>query len=188
MPEVVVAEAVEVAGGLASDGVMIRYPSARVGRCGRRAVQYRLFASIAAAGLLVKRQRQLAYFAGFDVYISPGHVIVAQAMYNVWFSEGAVVWSLSFPATRGRRSVVEGAGSTARMISHHMTTSDTSAGLESSARAGRAQARAGAAFRRGQSLVEYILIILFVALAVFLALSLLAPTLNSIFRSLPPAL
>lgn len=74
------------------------------------------------------------------------------------------------------------------MISHHMTTSDASAGLESSARAERAQARAGAAFQRGQSLVEYILIILFVALAVFLALSLLAPTLNSIFRSLPPAL
>ena len=74
------------------------------------------------------------------------------------------------------------------MITHHLTTSDARAGLESSARAGRAQAPAGAVFRRGQSLVEYILIILFVALAVFLALSLLAPTLNSIFRSLPPAL
>jgi Flp pilus assembly pilin Flp len=74
------------------------------------------------------------------------------------------------------------------MISHHLTTSNASAGLESSARAGRAQTRTGAAFQRGQSLVEYILIILFVAVAVFLALSLLAPTLNSIFRALPPAL
>jgi len=41
---------------------------------------------------------------------------------------------------------------------------------------------------RGQSLVEYVLIILFVALAVVLALSLLAPTINSIFRAIPPAL
>ena len=41
---------------------------------------------------------------------------------------------------------------------------------------------------RGQGLVEYVLIILFVALAVALALSLLAPTINSIFRAIPPAL
>ncbi|HET9111526.1 MAG TPA: hypothetical protein VFN78_11925 [Ktedonobacterales bacterium] len=45
-----------------------------------------------------------------------------------------------------------------------------------------------AARRRGQALVEYVLIILFVALAVALALSLIAPTINSIFRSIPPAL
>lgn len=45
-----------------------------------------------------------------------------------------------------------------------------------------------AARRRGQALVEYVLIILFVALAVALALSLIAPTINSIFRQLPPAL
>lgn len=44
------------------------------------------------------------------------------------------------------------------------------------------------AVSRGQSLVEYALIIVFVALAVALALSLLAPTLNSIFRAIPPAL
>jgi Flp pilus assembly pilin Flp len=42
--------------------------------------------------------------------------------------------------------------------------------------------------RRGQGLVEYVLIILFVALAVVLALSLLAPTINSIFNAIPPAL
>ena len=42
--------------------------------------------------------------------------------------------------------------------------------------------------QRGQGLVEYVLIILFVALAVALALSLMAPTINSIFRALPPAL
>lgn len=42
--------------------------------------------------------------------------------------------------------------------------------------------------RRGQALVEYALIILLVALAVVAALSLLAPTINSIFRSIPPAL
>lgn len=42
--------------------------------------------------------------------------------------------------------------------------------------------------QRGQSLVEYVLIILLVALAVVLALSLLAPTINSIFRAIPPAL
>lgn len=41
---------------------------------------------------------------------------------------------------------------------------------------------------RGQSLVEYALIIAFVAIAVVVALSLLAPTINSIFRQLPPAL
>lgn len=41
---------------------------------------------------------------------------------------------------------------------------------------------------RGQGLVEYALIILFVALAVVLALSLMAPTINSIFRAIPPAL
>lgn len=45
-----------------------------------------------------------------------------------------------------------------------------------------------APYRRGQGLVEYVLIILFVALAVALALSLLAPTINSIFRAIPPAL
>jgi Flp pilus assembly pilin Flp len=44
------------------------------------------------------------------------------------------------------------------------------------------------ATRRGQGLVEYVLIILFVALAVMLALSLLAPTINSIFNAIPPAL
>ncbi|MFI5276042.1 MAG: hypothetical protein ACHQ1E_02135 [Ktedonobacterales bacterium] len=77
------------------------------------------------------------------------------------------------------------------MIPHQISTSEASAALdamETSARDVRAQARAGAVLRRGQSLVEYILIILFVALAVVLALSLLAPTINSIFRSLPPAL
>lgn len=42
--------------------------------------------------------------------------------------------------------------------------------------------------QRGQGLVEYVLIILFVALAVALALSLLAPTINSIFQTIPPAL
>ena len=72
------------------------------------------------------------------------------------------------------------------MIPHQLTTSEASAELESSPRDVRAQA--GAVFQRGQSLVEYVLIILFVAVAVILALSLLAPTLNSIFRSLPPAL
>ncbi len=41
---------------------------------------------------------------------------------------------------------------------------------------------------RGQSLVEYALIIAFVAIAVIVALSLLAPTINSIFRQIPPAL
>lgn len=41
---------------------------------------------------------------------------------------------------------------------------------------------------RGQSLVEYALIIAFVAIAVIVALSLLAPTINSIFRAIPPAL
>jgi Flp pilus assembly pilin Flp len=50
----------------------------------------------------------------------------------------------------------------------------------------RTQARAPR--QRGQSLVEYVLIILLVALAVVLALSLLAPTINSIFRAIPPAL
>ncbi len=66
-----------------------------------------------------------------------------------------------------------------------MGTMDT---MHTSARDVRAQARAGGVSRRGQSLVEYVLIILFVALAVILALSLLAPTINSIFRSIPPAL
>ncbi|HZC05740.1 MAG TPA: Flp family type IVb pilin [Ktedonobacterales bacterium] len=41
---------------------------------------------------------------------------------------------------------------------------------------------------RGQALVEYALIIVLVAIVVAFALSLLAPTINSIFRSLPPAL
>lgn len=41
---------------------------------------------------------------------------------------------------------------------------------------------------RGQGLVEYALIILLVALAVFLALTLLGPTISSIFSSIPPAL
>ncbi len=41
---------------------------------------------------------------------------------------------------------------------------------------------------RGQGLVEYVLIILFVALAVVLALSLLAPAINSMFHAIPPAL
>lgn len=41
---------------------------------------------------------------------------------------------------------------------------------------------------RGQGLVEYALVILLVALAVVAALSLLAPTINSIFRAIPPAL
>lgn len=50
------------------------------------------------------------------------------------------------------------------------------------------RAQAGAPRQRGQSLVEYVLIILLVALAVVLALSLLAPTINSIFRAIPPAL
>ncbi|HEU5346931.1 MAG TPA: hypothetical protein VFU60_21470 [Ktedonobacterales bacterium] len=50
------------------------------------------------------------------------------------------------------------------------------------------RARAGAPRQRGQGLVEYVLIILLVALAVVLALSLLAPTINSIFRAIPPAL
>lgn len=50
------------------------------------------------------------------------------------------------------------------------------------------RAWAGVSRQRGQSLVEYVLIILFVALAVVLALSLLAPTINSIFRAIPPAL
>lgn len=74
------------------------------------------------------------------------------------------------------------------MIPHQMTTSEASAELESSARDVRAKAQAGAVFQRGQSLVEYVLIILLVALAVVLALSLLAPTINSIFRAIPPAL
>jgi Flp pilus assembly pilin Flp len=77
------------------------------------------------------------------------------------------------------------------MISHQFSTSDTSAALdalESSAHLSCAQTRAGVVWQRGQSLVEYVLIILFVALAVVLALSLLAPTINSIFRSIPPAL
>lgn len=42
--------------------------------------------------------------------------------------------------------------------------------------------------RRGQSLVEYALIILLVAIAVVAALALLAPTINSIFRAIPPVL
>jgi Flp pilus assembly pilin Flp len=50
------------------------------------------------------------------------------------------------------------------------------------------QTQRSAPHRRGQGLVEYVLIILFVALAVVLALSLLAPVINSIFRSLPSAL
>ena len=41
---------------------------------------------------------------------------------------------------------------------------------------------------RGQGLVEYALIIVLVALVVVLALSLMAPTINSIFRAIPPAL
>ena len=56
------------------------------------------------------------------------------------------------------------------------------------ARPNHEQSPYGARRRRGQALVEYVLIILFVALAVALALSLLAPTINSIFRSIPPAL
>jgi Flp pilus assembly pilin Flp len=50
------------------------------------------------------------------------------------------------------------------------------------------QSQRSAPRRRGQGLVEYVLIILFVALAVVLALSLLAPVINSIFRSLPSVL
>lgn len=41
---------------------------------------------------------------------------------------------------------------------------------------------------RGQSFVEYVLIILFVALAVVLALSLLGPQLSSIFRTISSSL
>ena len=41
---------------------------------------------------------------------------------------------------------------------------------------------------RGQGLVEYALIILFVAIAVALAVSLLGPTISSIFATIPPAL
>jgi Flp pilus assembly pilin Flp len=44
------------------------------------------------------------------------------------------------------------------------------------------------AVSRGQGLVEYVLIILFVALAVALAVSLLGPTISSIFAAIPPAL
>lgn len=77
------------------------------------------------------------------------------------------------------------------MSPHQISTSEASATLdamEASAHDIRAQAQAGVVSRRGQSLVEYVLIILFVALAVVLALSLLAPTINSIFRAIPPAL
>lgn len=41
---------------------------------------------------------------------------------------------------------------------------------------------------RGQGLVEYVLIILFVALAVVLALTLLAPQISAIFYSISSAL
>lgn len=41
---------------------------------------------------------------------------------------------------------------------------------------------------RGQALVEYALILALVVIAVVVALSLLAPTINSIFRAIPPAL
>lgn len=51
-----------------------------------------------------------------------------------------------------------------------------------------AQAPGSSLRRRGQALVEYALIIVLVAIVVAFALSLLAPTINSIFRSIPPAL
>ncbi len=41
---------------------------------------------------------------------------------------------------------------------------------------------------RGQSFVEYVVIILFVALAVVVALSLLAPEISSIFETISSAL
>lgn len=41
---------------------------------------------------------------------------------------------------------------------------------------------------RGQGLVEYALIILFVAIAVVAAVTLLGPTISSIFNQIPPAL
>ena len=41
---------------------------------------------------------------------------------------------------------------------------------------------------RGQGLLEYALLILFVALIVFAALMLAAPTLNTIFNSVTPVL
>jgi Flp pilus assembly pilin Flp len=48
--------------------------------------------------------------------------------------------------------------------------------------------RAQGRWSRGQSFVEYVLIILFVALAVVLALSLLGPEISAIFDTISSAL
>lgn len=82
--------------------------------------------------------------------------------------------------TRIQQQVAPANETAADMTNAGVTETDPPGAVGSADRLSHARARA-----RGQSLFEYSMIILFVILAVILAITLIAPALNGIFNQVP---